>query len=333
MTQPIQRILVAVKDVRGKGSRTIRKAATLARTMGASLELFHAITEHVAVEALLMAGLSVQKFEHDERLRYLKRLERLAEPLRRQGLKVTTNAVYDYPVHEAVVRRALRTKADLIVAERHATKHVAPWLLRYSDWELLRQSPVPVLVVKTAKLYESPRILAAIDPSHTFSKTAQLDDSILRMGERIANATRGRLHVVHSYVPTLMGLTPAELSTPDATAKIIALSERAAKQRFDKALRSARLGSLPPGRRHIVGQHSMDAIPRVARDLGCSLVVMGAMSRSGFKRMFIGNTAEQVLDALPCDVLILKPAGFATRVGRQTRGPLLVSLGVPYGMV
>jgi universal stress protein E len=333
MSRPIRRILVAVKDVRGKRSRTIRKAVTVARSLGASLELFHAITEPVAVEALMMSGISVQKFENNERQRYLKRLERLAAPLRQRGLQVTTAAEWDYPVHEAVVRRAIHIKADLIVAERHATKHVAPWLLRYSDWELLRQSPVPVLVVKTAKLYESPRILAAIDPAHAFAKTAQLDEAILGLGAELAAATRGRLHVMHTYVPTLMGLTPAELSVPDATAQIIALSAQDARKRFDQALRAARLGSLPPSRRHVIAQHAIDAIPRLAAELDASVVVMGAISRSGLKRMAFGNTAERVLDDLPCDLLIVKPRGFKTRVSKRSRGPLLVSLGLPAGMV
>jgi nucleotide-binding universal stress UspA family protein len=31
------------------------------------------------------------------------------------------------------------------------------------------------------------------------------------------------------------------------------------------------------------------------------------MSRSGLKRIFIGNTAERVLDGLQCDVLVVKP--------------------------
>jgi len=44
------------------------------------------------------------------------------------------------------------------------------------------------------------------------------------------------------------------------------------------------------------------------------VVVMGAVSRSGLKRLFIGNTAERVLDRLPCDVLIVKPRGFRSPV-------------------
>jgi universal stress protein E len=37
------------------------------------------------------------------------------------------------------------------------------------------------------------------------------------------------------------------------------------------------------------------------------LVVIGATSRSGLKRVFIGNTAERVLDGLKSDVLVVKP--------------------------
>ena len=52
---------------------------------------------------------------------------------------------------------------------------------------------------------------------------------------------------------------------------------------------------------------------------------MGAVSRSGLKRLVIGNVAEQVLDALPCDVLVLKPASFKARVGSSARGVRLVA--------
>jgi universal stress protein E len=38
---------------------------------------------------------------------------------------------------------------------------------------------------------------------------------------------------------------------------------------------------------------------------------MGAIARRGLSRLFIGSTAERVLDKLPCDLVIVKPAGFA----------------------
>ena len=48
---------------------------------------------------------------------------------------------------------------------------------------------------------------------------------------------------------------------------------------------------------------------------------IGVMSRSGLKRFFVGNTAETVLDALPCDVLVLKPGRYKTSVPRSSPSP------------
>jgi hypothetical protein len=59
---------------------------------------------------------------------------------------------------------------------------------------------------------------------------------------------------------------------------------------------------------------------QLARETHSSIVVMGALSRSGLKRFLIGNTAEGVLDYLPCDILILKPQAFVTQVQSKARG-------------
>ncbi len=330
MTASIRRILVAVKDVRGRASPAIRKAAQLARALDAKLELFHAISEPLAVDALAFAGQQLHKLEAATQARHLKRLEALAAPLRRNGLKVTTAAEWDYPVHEAVVRRAHHTQADLIVAEQHPGRHTAPAFLRYADWELVRNSPVPLLLVKKRGQYSAPRILAAVDPSHAFAKTARLDDAVLAAAGRLADALRGRLHVVHAYIPSLLDM-PTEVSSPEVAANLFGHAHKEAGERLDKTLRAARLGKLAANRRHLVAQHPIDAIPQVARECGSDVVVMGALSRSGLKGFFIGNTAERLLDALPCDLLVVKQPGFATRVRTKSRGPQLVALLPPSG--
>ena len=50
----------------------------------------------------------------------------------------------------------------------------------------------------------------------------------------------------------------------------------------------------------------MSLLPAIARRWKAHVLVMGAVSRSGLKRLFIGNTAERVLDAVDCDVLVVK---------------------------
>jgi universal stress protein E len=321
--RPIRRILVAVKDPRARSLPAVKKAAQLAHATGAAVELFHSIADAIYIDALGMAKQSVGEFESKSRRQYLKRLESIAAPLRRQGLKVHSTAEWDYPIYEAIVRRAAATRADLIVAERHATRHVASWLLRFTDWELLRLSPVPVLLVKSPRAYRRPVVLAAVDPSHAFAKPSRLDDEILRQAASLAGALRGTLHAIHAYVPMPVDLAAVDHIRPDVTQRIEAHARAGAQVGFERALRGTKI---PRTRRHLVERLPTDAIAQVARDVRSAIVVMGAISRSGLKRVFIGNTAERILDQLACDVLVVKPARFASHVPHARRGARLIAL-------
>jgi nucleotide-binding universal stress UspA family protein len=67
-------------------------------------------------------------------------------------------------------------------------------------------------------------------------------------------------------------------------------------------------------RLHLVEGSPAQMLPLVARRVRARVVVMGAVSRSAFKRLFIGATAESVLDELTCDICVVKPPGFRTTV-------------------
>jgi universal stress protein E len=318
----IRRILVAVKDPNARSLPAVEKAARIALGSGASLELFHGIQDKVYVDAVALADRSVTSMEAEMHNAYLERLEKIAVPLRRRGLAVTTTADWDFPACDAIVRRAIRSKADLIVVQAHPAPRRAPWLLRFNDWELLRTSPVPVLIVKNSKLYERPKLLAAVDPQHAYSKPAKLDDEILRTAGLVAEALQGSVHAVHAYLPLPIGLSTRDYVSPDTVARIEAKAAADAEAAFDRTLRAYEISK---ARRHLVAQHPVAAIPMVATQIGGEIVVMGAISRSGLQRIFIGNTAERLLDRLSCDVLIVKPASFATTVSRARRGPKLVA--------
>ncbi len=59
--------------------------------------------------------------------------------------------------------------------------------------------------------------------------------------------------------------------------------------------------------------------------MGADVVVMGAVSRSGLKRLLIGHTAERVLGSMPCDVLVVKPAHVEKRVAAASRGMRVIA--------
>jgi len=319
----IRRILVAVKDPSARSLPAVAKAAQLAAAFGAELELFHAIDTAVYADTLGMSELRLSELQSDERAQYLQRLGRIAARVRMHCSEVSTRAEWDYPGYEAIIREANRSGADLIVAERHAGRHIAPGLLGLADWELLRLSPVPVLLVKRPRPYHRPVILAAVDPTHAFAKPARLDAEIVDAGRRFTAALHGKLHAVHAYDPLRVGLMA--LGSPAADVQEAAAAQ--ARRGFELLLRSS---GIPSARRYLIGLHPIDAVLETAQDVHSDIVVMGAVSRSGLKRLFIGNTAEQLLDRLPCDLLIIKPPGFTARVQRARRGVRLMTIQAPY---
>lgn len=297
----IRRILVAVKEPGARRLAGVRKAARLAQALGAELVLFHSIAD----------------VERRTREAQRERLEHIARRLRRTGLRVAVSVEWDYPAYEAIVREACRIGAGLIVAEQHPGRHLAAGLLHLNDWELLRRSPMPVLLVKEARPYRQPPVLAAVDPDHAYEKPVRLNQQILRLGGTVARALRGALHAGYAYVPLpLTAFSGGALSDK----AVVGLETRSARDARAKLQRTVRAAGVPRSRQHILGRHPIDAITELARSTRSAIVVMGAISRSGLKRLLVGNTAERVLDRLGCDVLIVKPAGLVKPPPRARRG-------------
>lgn len=312
----IRRILVPIGDFRAGSRPVIDKAAHLASAWGAEVELFHDIYVAVPVEALGTPGFTLAVLKSQSKRAALDALERLAAPLRARGLKVSTAAVCDYPPYEAIVRRAIATGASLIVAPRRDA-HRLPAVLGYTDWELLRLSPVPVLLVKSSASYRRPIVLAAIDPTHAFAKPSGLDQRILEEGTRFSQALHGSLHVVHAYLPAPL-LPPRAVELHKSSSERLRRPAKAdARQLFARALTKT---AIPLSHRHLLQGDSVEVIAAAARKTHSAIVVVGAVSRSGLKRLFIGNTAEKVMDELRCDLLVVKPAHFTRRIARARRG-------------
>ena len=60
-----------------------------------------------------------------------------------------------------------------------------------------------------------------------------------------------------------------------------------------------------------------ETLVEFTRDIGASLVVMGAVSKGALELLLIGNTAEKVLDDLSCDILVVKSEPLETRVAAE----------------
>jgi universal stress protein E len=325
--QPIRRILVAVKDPAARASPALNKAAQIAKGLHAQLTLFHDIATPLYAEALQGRGIDIASLQREVQTARREQLEKLAARLRKHGIDVDVAADWDYPPYEAIIRKAQRIAADLLVVDNHhgSGRHPARWLLAYTDWELLRLCPIPVLLVKNRRLYHRPRVLAAVDPAHTFAKPSNLDRQILRAGAQLVHALRGELHALHVFNPPL-AMMPAMPDGPlvDLEAGREEM-ERAAQRKLERLVDGF---DVKRSHCHLVQGRPSEAIPATARRERSAIVAMGVVSRSGLKRFFIGNTAEFVMDAVTADILVVKPADFDSRIPRAGRGVQILSVPI-----
>jgi universal stress protein E len=328
--QPFRRILVAVKDPAARNLPAVNKAAQIAKGLGAQLTLFHDIAAPVYAEAWKGRYFNLRSFQREVQTARREQLEKLAAKIRKHHIDVDVAADWDFPPYEAIIRKTQRIGADLLVVENHhgTGRHPARWLLAYTDWELLRLCPVPVLLVKNRRLYHRPRVLAAIDPMHARAGQSNLDRQILRAGAQVVHALRGELHALHVFAPP----SPFIAAMPDGPLFEVAEMHEQAEAAARRAVSVAVDGfEVKRSHCHLVSGRASDEIPRIAKRERGAIVTMGVVSRSGLKRFFIGNTAESVMDAVTADILVVKPPDFDSRVPRAGRGVQIVSTPVLSG--
>ncbi|MGD9597731.1 MAG: universal stress protein [Steroidobacteraceae bacterium] len=290
MSWKIRRILVAIGDPWQVPPAQLRKAAQLASAAGAHLELCHAV--HPA-NALQVGAARA-------------RMERLGSRKVFAGLDVCTCLAVDAPAHEAIVRRAGLIRADLIVAATATHRAGERLWLRNTDWELIRHAPCPLLLVKAPGSWRAPAVLAAVDPFHARAKPAQLDRRLLESAVSFAQWLGGKAHAFHAYLP-LVAAMPGAMGQPVALT-LPPDAEVAHGENVGRAFEAlvARSG-IPATRRHLRMGDVPTQLLATVRRARVRIVVMGAVSRSALRRLFIGSTAEHMLDRLPCDVLVIRP--------------------------
>ena len=320
------RNILAVVDPTSDSQPAAQRAVWLAERLGASVELF--ICDHDQYLAGTRFGDSDELRNARQQLidRHLKRLKTLAESLKTRNVLLSVDAYWHHPLDEGIVAKARETQPYLVVKDTHYHPAIERAMFSNTDWNLIRNCPSALLLVKPRAVGDRPCIVAAVDPVHRHDKPAELDRRILARALELRTAVEGELHVFHAYDPapalaaeTTLLVAPVAAPVRDLT-KVLARRHRKA---FEALLQDHARSEFQT---HLRSGSPKSLLIALAVQLQADMIVMGAVSRRGLERAFIGSTAEKVLDHLPCDLLIVKPREAPTT--RQDRVPEGRSSGV-----
>lgn len=301
-----QRILVVV-DPTALAHPAIERAAWLARAVPSELELF--ICDYVSTVPDNKAETAVEA-RAAQLARHRARLEQLASPLAAEGIKVTVDSRWDRPLHDGIVRKALDFNANLIVKDTHYHSALQRAIFSNTDWNLIRSCPSPLWLVKPRLPAQKPRLVAAVDPLHARDKPADLDNKILLTANALAKALAGEVHVFHGFdIAPALAISSDSMAMPSAP-PVREIADAMQAEHAEAVNELCARHGIPAGRIHVREGSTRELLMTLTEQLSADVVIMGAVSRSGLKALFLGNTAEDVLDRLSCDLLIVKPDGF-----------------------
>jgi universal stress protein E len=303
-----KRVLVVV-DPTASAHPGIERAAWLARRTSTRVTLF--ISDYLPQLADTRSrGVAAVEARTALIKRHQQRLEQLAAPLRKEGLTVEVDARWDYPLHDSIVRKAQDVAAHLVIKDTHYHSVLKRSIFSNTDWSLIRNCAATLWLVKSRPAGQKPCFVAAVDPLHERDKPADFDNRILAVARSLAGDLDGEVHVFHAYD---LAATIAVSTDPITMPIALPLNEIADAMRAEHSEAVERLcgqHGVPPARAHVQQGSTRQLLIALTEQIRADAVVMGAISRSGLKGLFIGNTAEDVLDRLHCDLIVVKPKGF-----------------------
>lgn len=234
-------------------------------------------------------------------------MQKISEDYVTDAVKFDVKVVWHNRPYEAIIAQVFSGNHDIIIKGTRKHDVLESVIFTPTDWHLLRKAPTPVLLVKNQAWLVDSSILAAVHVASESETHIDLNDRMVELLQDISERLGAKPYLVNSYPVTPANIT-IELPEFDPTTYTDAV--RAHHLMSMKALRQKHGMN---EEQTVVGQGlPEDVIPEAVQNLNASMVILGTTGRTGLSAVFIGNTAEHVIDKIDCDVLALKPNGFVS---------------------
>lgn len=211
-------------------------------------------------------------------------------------VKVKTDVVWEKSFERWVISRCDQKSFDMVFKSGHRSES---FLYTPSDWQLMRHSPEPVMIVGDKPWREGGVILAALDLGSSSPKTLSLNEDILHQAVKLAEVTDSEVHVCYTMaIPK--SLADLDLIDPKAY-------ERKMKENLDPVIRKLiDEAGLDRSRIHLVSGKPAREICRISNEINADVVLIGNKTRTSLRGRLLGNTAESVLHRVTADVVVIK---------------------------
>ena len=236
-------------------------------------------------------------------------LKSLVQPFRAAGYQVETDIKIFYRLYETIIQSAIDFRADFIFKPLRRHGALRRTLFTSTDWNLVRFCPCPLLLVCHANPIKGKPVMAAVDLMSQDDARGELNKVVLAQTKILSGVLNADMHLVHAYNPVTV---PLGLSISDPS--VCEITEGKKAEQFFKAQQLTLTCGIPEENFHLREGSAGEVVSRCAAEIDAGVIVVGTVARSGPAGLFIGNTAESVIEKASCDVFIVKQAGFESPI-------------------
>ena len=215
-----------------------------------------------------------------------------------------------------IIKTAVAHQVDLIILRSHGKTGLSRWLTGSTAHHLVRNSPVPVLVIKDMPnkpeaYMHPPRILVALDGS-AFAETALLPAA--QLSETLAFPRQGTIHLTYVVEKLTAGAHRTHAQTAQHNRELRAQAEVYLAQVQERFLTGDLSPYLLDVTTSVVSYTAVEDITKriveesscisdVLGFTGCDMIAMATHGRHGFQHLLLGSFTEGVLDSAQLPLL------------------------------
>lgn len=298
---PVQRILVLLQHV-DEANWALERALTLATRAGAEIEVRLCQTDTaLRLEAFLDAERGQRAI--DTYLRGLQlQLDELLAAYPFAGRLRSATAVWAESLHTAMVREVLKCQPQLVIKQSRYHPVLERLLFTPVDWQLLHECPAPLLLVREGPQAIGP-VIGAVDPHPDRQESPDLNDQVLFAGDYLSGLLERPLHLVQVFeAPPVMLAAEGEASLVDYN-EYYQYAEQYHRQVLQDFLHRHQR---PLSQAELLEGSVEQVLAAEVSKRQASVLVLGARA----EELFLGHTAERILENLSCDVLAVKSDSF-----------------------
>lgn len=213
---------------------------------------------------------------------------------------------------------------DFVMKDADEVHGIAAYVFASTDQHLLRKCPCPVWLRVGAERPGPRTVLAAVDVDRTMASEPStlegLNRTILQTAALMAGEDSGPIHVLHVWEAPGEGLVRTWSNAPKprrAAEDYVASIHNTHSNALADLVETADQWMTPPLKRQaflprLERGDPRTVIPQYVADNHVDVIVMGTIARTGVPGFIIGNTAEDVLNAVDCAVVTVKPPGYVS---------------------